>query len=283
MKSMKITGTTFLIGSLAISGLPPLNGFVSEFIIYLGAFNGVFFDHTVLIAAASAIIGLVVIGGLALACFTKIVGVVFQGEPRSRCAADKTEHGSTMLTSMGVLACFCIIIGMLPGLFIKMAVQGLSAMSLGYGRIPVEPFIHLTGNVTLAASVFIAVLGVVVGIRYLAYAKKPISVKGTWGCGFTQPTPKMQYTGTSYAASILEFFETVAPCEAHLSPISGRFPEKSSFHSHVNDITEQYIPIVIIRPIRWVFDRLRWIQHGDIHLYISYIFLAIVVLLFFFI
>ena len=281
LKSMKITGTTFLIGSLAISGLPPLNGFVSELLIYLGAFNGVSFDHTVLIAGASAIIGLAIIGGLALACFTKVVGVVFQGEPRSRCAADKTEHGTTMLISMGVLACFCIIIGILPGLFVKMAVQGLSAMSLGYGRIPVEPFVHLTGNVTLAVLIFMGVLGAVICIRHLAYAKKPIGSKGTWGCGFTQPTPKMQYTGSSYAASVLELFETVAPCDVHLSPIRGRFPEKATFHSQVNDITEQYLPVVIIRPIRWIFDRLRWIQQGNIHLYIGYIFLTIVVLLFF--
>ncbi len=78
-KGMKITGTTFLIGSLAIAGLPPFNGFVSEFLIYLGSFRGVPVDRGTFALSLLAIIGLAVIGGLALACFTKVVGVVFPG------------------------------------------------------------------------------------------------------------------------------------------------------------------------------------------------------------
>jgi hypothetical protein len=79
---MRVTGTTFLIGSLAISGLPPFNGFVSEFLVYLGGFKGVALDSRFAMSLL-AIISLAIIGGLALACFTKVVGVVFQGEPRS--------------------------------------------------------------------------------------------------------------------------------------------------------------------------------------------------------
>ncbi len=91
----------------------------------------------------------------------------------------------------------------------------------------------------------------------------------------------MQYTGSSYAASILEFFKPFAPLREDHPPIRGRFANKTHYHSHVDDIAELHMGNVIVRPILWLFDRLRWIQHGDIHLYIGYILLAIVVLLFF--
>jgi len=86
LKRMKITGTCFIIGSLAISGLPPFNGFVGEFFIYMGGFKEVGLNSSAFIMAILAIVSLAVIGGLALACFTKVVGVVFQGEPRTRAA-----------------------------------------------------------------------------------------------------------------------------------------------------------------------------------------------------
>jgi hydrogenase-4 component B len=108
-----------------------------------------------------------------------------------------------------------------------------------------------------------------------------VTRSSTWGCGFTRPTVKMQYTGSSYAASILEFFRPVAPLTENHPEIRGRFPEKSHYHSHVSDIAELHMTNVVVRPVLMLFEKLRWLQHGDIHLYIGYILLAIVVLLFF--
>ena len=101
LKNMKITGVTFLIGSLAIAGLPPFNGFVSEFFIYMGSFRGIAVESPVFVLSLLAIVSLAVIGGLALACFTKVVGVVFQGEPRSQSARDVDEKGPAMLAAHG--------------------------------------------------------------------------------------------------------------------------------------------------------------------------------------
>ncbi len=280
LKNMKITGITFLIGSLAISGLPPFNGFVSEFLIYLGGFKGVVLDKTAFVLSLLSIVSLAVIGGLALACFTKVVGVVFQGEPRSRAAEDVDEKGLTMLVPMLVLAGACVVIGVFPGLFFKMALKGISSLGIGY-NIPFEPFLRITENITLAAAIFFVVFLLILAFRMLLYRKKPLRRSGTWGCGFTQPTVKMQYTGSSYAAFILEFFRPVAPLNEDHPAIQGRFPGKTHYRSHVNDIAELHMGNGMIRPILWMFDRLRWIQHGDIHLYIGYILLAVVVLLFF--
>ena len=281
IKRMKITGTTFLIGSLAISGLPPFNGFVSEFLIYMGGFRGVALGRVDFAAGLLAIISLAIIGGLALACFTKVVGVVFQGEPRSEQAQNVDEKGTLMLIPMLVLAAACVIIGIFPGTFMIMAVKGVSALKLGYGQLPLEPFISLAANITRGAALFFATFLVILALRTFLYRGKKVGRSGTWGCGFTQPTVKMQYTGSSYAASILEFFRPVAPLEETHPAIKGRFPAKTYYHSHVHDAAELQLERLIVRPVLWLFDRLRWLQHGDIHLYIGYILLAIVLLLFF--
>jgi hydrogenase-4 component B len=281
LKKMKITGTTFLIGSLAISGLPPFNGFVSEFFIYLGAFKGVSLTNIPFVLSLMGIVSLAVIGGLALACFTKVMGVVFQGEPRSPAAENVDETGITMLAPMIGLAVCCVLIGVFPKLFILMAVKGVYALNLGYGRIPLDGFITITGNITRATSIFFAVIFMILALRIMLYRNKTITSAGTWGCGFTRPTAKMQYTGSSYAASILAFFRPLAPLEEHHRKITGSFPEQTHYSSQIHDIAERYLKNVTVYPVMALFDKLRWLQHGDIHLYIGYILVAIVVLLFF--
>ncbi len=281
LKKMKITGTTFLIGSLAITGLPPFNGFVSEFLIYMGGFQGVALEKTAFVFSLLSIVSLAVIGGLALACFTRVVGIVFQGEPRTAAAENADEKGSMMLIPMMVLAGACVLIGVFPNAFIVMALKSVASLGLDYGRIPLAPFLQMTANITRGAMIVFAVFLLILAFRILLYQGKNISRSGTWGCGFTRPTVKMQYTGSSYAASILEFFRPVAPLREDHPGVRGCFPEKTHYYSQIHDIAELYMGNMIVRPVLSLFDKLRWIQHGDIHLYIGYILLAIVVLLFF--
>jgi hydrogenase-4 component B len=281
LRRMKITGTTFLIGSLAISGLPPLNGFVSEFLIYLGGFRGLALDKSAFALCVVAIVGLAVIGGLALACFTKVVGVVFQGEARSRAAQTAHEKGPAMLAAMLVLAAACVAIGVFPGFFLPLALAAVSALGPGFADVALGPFLQLAANITLAAAIIGGMILLVFALRLFLYRGKHVARAGTWGCGFTQPTARMQYTGSSYAASILEFFRPAAPFWEDHPPIEGRFPKETHYHSRIEDIAERWQEPALVRPVLGIFDRLRWLQHGDIHLYIGYILLAIVVLLFF--
>ncbi|MCK5541915.1 MAG: hydrogenase [Desulfobacterales bacterium] len=281
IKNMKVTGAVVIIGSLAICGLPPFNGFVGEFFIYIAGFKGVTLDKSAFVMSCIAIISLAVIGGLALACFTKVIGVVFQGEPRTKVAVDVNEKGPTMLFSMLILAGVCILIGVFPKLIIQMPINAISALGLGFDNSLLEPFTQMTGNITLAATIFLICFLIVIAIRSFFYRGKTITKSGTWGCGFTQPTVKMQYTGSSYASFILDFFRPAAPLTEDHPIIKGRFPEKTYYKSNINDIAELNMNRVIVNPILFLFDKLRWIQHGDIHLYIGYILLAIVLLLFF--
>jgi hydrogenase-4 component B len=281
IKKMPITGTTFLIGSLAISALPPFNGFASEFLIYMGGFNGVALSKTEFALSLLAIVSLAVIGGLALACFTRVMGVVFQGEPRSKAAVNVNEHGTLMLIPMVLLAGACILIGVFPTFFMTLAIKAAASLGLGYARIPLEPFTELTVNITRFALLVFALFAGILLLRTWLYRGKAVTRSGTWGCGFTQPTVKMQYTSSSYAASILEFFRPAAPLSEEHAPIQGCFPARTHYRSQVHDAAELQMHRLVVKPVTWLFDRLRWLQHGDIHLYIGYILLAIVVLLFF--
>jgi hydrogenase-4 component B len=247
----------------------------------MGSFRGMALDKTAFAMCLLAIVSLAIIGGLALACFTKVVGVVFQGEPRSRIAENTDEKGVTMLVPMLILAGACVVIGVFPTIFVTMALKAVASLGLGYSRLPLEPLIELTGNITRGALLFFVVFLVILALRTLLYRGKTVTRSGTWGCGFTRPTVKMQYTGSSYAASILEFFRPVAPLTEDHPAVRGRFPQKSHYHSHVSDIAERHMGNVTVRPVQALFEKLRWLQHGDIHLYIGYILLAIVVLLFF--
>lgn len=282
LKHMKVTGITFLVGALAICGLPPFNGFVGEFLIFVGTFKGIAAETPVFVASLLAIVSLAVIGGLALACFTKVVGVVFQGEARGPAAQHANERGvPAMLLPMIVLAGACAVIGFYPGAFMYMPLKAAAALGLDIGRVPMEAVARLSTNITLGATLFLAALLMVLALRRLLYEGKKIGRSGTWGCGFTQPTRRMQYTGSSYAASILDFFKPAAPLQEDHPPVSGLFPGQTHYHSRVDDIVELHLNPAVVTPVMWLFDKLRWIQHGDIHLYIGYILLAIVVLLFF--
>lgn len=281
LKPMRITGTCFLLGSLAITGLPPLNGFVSELLIYLAAFQGVAMVNGPVAPCLGAIVGLAVIGGLALACFTKVVGVVFQGEPRRCLDREVDEKGAAMILPMLVLAAACVLIGVVPGVFVAMALRAVTTIAPEAASLAGAPLAALSARITGAALLFIVVVLAVGLLRCGLYRKKTVTRGPTWGCGFTRPTSRMQYTGTSFAAAILDFFRPMAPVAEDHPPVRGLFPDPTHYRSHVHDIAERHLNGVIVAPVLAIFDKLRWIQHGDIHLYIGYILLAIAVLLVF--
>jgi len=278
MKSMPTTGKTFLIGSVSISGLPPFNGFVSEFLIYYGAFHGLTLGGSSFIFTILAILSLAIIGGLAAACFTKVVGVVFLGEPRTEKAANASEPDFTMTLPMILLAVACVFIGVFPEPFILMVFQALESIT-ALQLVTTSEIVIVAGNLAFAARLLIIVVFLSLLLRKIFYLKKEITSGPTWGCGFTQPTVKMQYTGTSYAMSIVDFFRPFVDIRTNYSGINRIFPSRTTYKSRVDDIAEKTLMDRIVSPVLYLLAKLRWIQHGHIQLYIGYIVATIIVLL----
>ena len=278
IKRMPITGKTFLAGSVAISGLPPFSGFIGEFLIYYGAFHGLSNNRLPLILAVLAIISLAVIGGLATACFTKVVGLAFLGEPRTANAAQATEVGFTMTTVMIVMATACLVIGVIPEPFIKFAFTGIKDIPFTAGY-DTQPFILIVRQLSQAVALFIGLVLAIALLRKLLYKNKEIGTGGTWGCGFTQPTVRMQYTGTSDAVEMIEMFRPFIIIKNTYSGISKIFPGKTTWDTATEDVAEKGYETGLVQPLLRLLGRFRWIQHGNMQLYIAYIVLAIIVLL----
>lgn len=280
IKRMPKTGKSFLIGSVSISGLPPFNGFVSEFLIYYGAFHGLTMNGSPFIFTVFAILSLAIIGGLAATCFTKLVGVAFLGEPRSDKAAKAVETGWTMTLPMMILAAACLVIGVFPDPFVQTVFVGLKSIKVLTPVSPAEVSV-ITGNLALAARLFFGLLILSILIQKAFYRKKVIDKGSTWGCGFTQPTVKMQYTGTSYAMSVVDFFRPFVQIRTKYSGINRIFPGQTTYKTHVDDIAETALIDRIVSPLLYLLSKFRWIQHGHIQLYIAYIIVTIIVLLLF--
>ena len=280
MKRMPTTGKTFLAGSVAISGLPPFNGFVGEFLIYFGAFQGMKLHGLPFILATLTIISLAVIGGLATACFTKVVGLAFLGEPRTEAAANASEAGFTMQLVMVLLASACLFIGIYPEPFVRLAFNGLRDLQMVSAADPTY-FLILIRNVSLTAGLFLAIIITITLLRRMLYVRKQVDSGPTWGCGFTQPTVRMQYTGTSYAMSMVDFYRPFVPAKTVYTGIKKIFPGLTTYQTKVEDIAEKSMHQEVVKPLFKLLEKMRWIQHGKIQLYIAYIILAIVVLLLF--
>lgn len=276
MQRMPLSGSAFLAGSLAITGLPPFNGFVSELLIYIGAFKGTIAAMDIVLFSVLAIISLAMIGGLAAACFTKVIGIVFLGSPRTEQAQAAIEGKWATSSPMIVLAVFCLLIGLLPSGAVVLTAKAVSP--LGLTPYPVGNITVLAGNITFGCLLVLGLIAVTTMVRR-ALRRGKEEFGPTWGCGFTRPTARIQYTGSSYARSLLEFYRPFAPVREKTTGIKTLFPGRTAYHSHVDDRAESSLDTFVFRPLFWLTHKLRWIQHGNIQLYIGYIMAALVILL----
>jgi formate hydrogenlyase subunit 3/multisubunit Na+/H+ antiporter MnhD subunit len=281
IKSMRWTAVTFVIASAAISGLPPFNGFVSEFLIYVAAFSGVRAGapETVILAIAIGA-GLAMIGGLAAACFAKAFGVVFLGEPRSSHATHAEEVGAAMRWPMVVLAAACLGIGLLAPAVVKMVLPAVHVMA--GATLLAEPVAtaigSLTGVVHVSAALLLLVIGLLLIRRYLPRGKEETAT-GTWDCGYARPTSRMQYTASSFAQPLTDLFKIFLGTRKHGAAPNGFFPQRTTFETHTPDAAREYLFAPLFRLIDRALSPIRRMQNGRIHEYLLYIALVLVLLL----
>ncbi|HET6420995.1 MAG TPA: proton-conducting transporter membrane subunit [Geobacteraceae bacterium] len=283
LKRMPWTGATFLIGAAAISGLPPLNGFVSEFLIYLGAFHGgTAYGLTTALSALATIAALALIGGLAAACFAKAFGIVFLGEPRGGHAIHAHEAGPAMTAPMVLLAAGCLVIGLSgPWIINAMAPVLVAASGLPPGAVR-ENLSQAVGPLSYVVTGCVVLLTLVATLsfirrRLLASREKAISF--TWDCGYATPTPRMQYTASSFAQPLIGMFRNFLPVRRRFSPPEGLFPAVSAFMTETPDIFREGIFRPAFAALSHGLSRVKWLQHGRVQLYILYIVITLLALL----
>ena len=278
-KAMPWTAAFFLTGAVAICGLPPLNGFVSEWLVYLGLLNGALSsDHSGL-AALIGVPGLAMIGALAVACFVKVYGTVFLGEPRTRDASRAQEVPVTMRLPMAVLAGCCVLIGVAP-MWVAPALDAATACWLaGLGPEPVslEPAIAPLKMVSLmAVSLIVCVAGFsLLLVRVLGGARRGL----TWDCGYAQPTARMQYTAGSFAQTIVLLFSRVLRPQGHPPHLARLFPDQVHTHSHVDEAVLDRVLLPVGHRIEGWFAWFHRFQRGLTQHYVLYILLTLLAFL----
>ncbi|HEV3005488.1 MAG TPA: proton-conducting transporter membrane subunit, partial [Pirellulales bacterium] len=286
-KRMPLTASCFLVGAIAICGLPPLNGFVSEFLIYNGLFRtlGIGRQAGSWPAAALAAPGLALIGALAAACFIKAFGTVFLGAGRSEHARHVHESPASMVVPMFVLVLCCAVIGFLPTAVAPVLDRAISAWTAPAGDIdPMSTNVYPLAAwpplraIALAAFVLLAALaaGAVFWLRSRAAG---VDSSVTWGCGYASPTPRMQYTSSSFAEMLVNQFRWALWPVVRSPRIDTTFPGEARFES---DVPEGVLDRLVWPAMRWLAQRLSWFrvfQQGSVQAYLLYIFAILVLLL----
>ncbi len=277
-RSMPWTAALFLVGAAAICGLPPLNGFISEFLIYLGLLRPLTVAGSGGAALAFAAPVLAMIGALAVACFIKVYGVAFLGNPRTASAARATESPWSMRLPMLVLAGACLTIGLAPGLVVP-ALERAGAVigpDIAARAGPLSALVPL-GSLSVMAALLL-------GLSAVAAMTLSASVRAgrralTWDCGYAGPTGRMQYTASSFAQGIVRLFGAVLRPDTRRPLLQGAFPGRTSMHSHVADgVLDGWLLPSALR----VQGRFRWFhrfQQGLTQHYVLFIVLALVLLL----
>lgn len=279
IKKMPKTAFYFLIGVLAISSIPVLNGFFSEFMIYLAAFRGMMVSSS--IAFLFVILALSIIGALTLAAFSGIFSTIFLGEPRSNPARNAHEIKWPMQFSLGLsaLLCFCIVPSFLllisffsPAIGEVAKVPFDSAAALMLQEVEKPIFAIIVGSMIL-----IGVIALAFFIRKMFFKKRIPAATVTWDCGYVRPTPRMQYTFSSFVQPLMSLFQRAVPKGARKKI----FPDNESVKISEYDPIENFINNYVLNQITLLSSRLRWIQHGYLNLYILYIFVTLLFLLIF--
>jgi hydrogenase-4 component B len=283
IKKMPQTAILFLIGAMAICGLPPFNGFISEFLIYLGFIQGIHLGSlgltTVLVLS---IIALVLIGGLALLCFTKAFGIIFLGNERSQFDHEVHEAEPSKLLPGYLIVLFILIIGLFPQVFVKLLIYpvGLFTTSLG-DSFPVLTLVDNLQSISLVTWAFILVIAVIVAIKLVIGRNHVTVTSPTWSCGYVAPNSKMQYTASSYIRNYRKLIRPMLVINKKEEKIKGIFSIPIVFETHPYDKIEA---VFIDRPLKFLNNmlaRVRFLQTGNVRHYILYgvIFIFIVLIL----
>lgn len=284
LKRMRWTGLTFLIGSVAICGLPPLNGFISELLIYLGALHGgVSIEGKMAVAGIITLGALALIGGLAVACFTKAFGIVFLGEARSEHASGAHEVNKTMLIPMLALGVACLAIGLLAPFIIRPLTPVITQISQLPANVVSTHLMAGTVPLRLASIGSGIILGLAILLaswRLWLLRGRKVTAAVTWDCGYVNPTPRMQYTAASFARPITRMFRGILGTRQHLHVPDGPFPRSAELETHTPDVFYELLFRPIFRGIDGGLAAFRWLQHGNVHLYVLYILVTLLILMF---
>jgi hydrogenase-4 component B len=279
-KSMPWSAGLFLIGAIAICGLPPLNGFISELLVYLGLLTPAANPTTGSWAAvALGAAALALVGALAVACFVKVYGAVFLGTGRTDRTAQAHESPKSMIGTMIVLAGVCVGIGVVPMIVVLPLGHAAAAWSgdptMAHRMTAALPWQYLT-EVSVAFLAALLVLSLL--MRYLP-RHCPARRAPTWTCAYIRPDSRMQYTAASFAQMLVGLFQWVLRPVTHGQMQQQLFVQSVNRHTEVPDFMTDRAGFSAWRQVKQWLKPIRRMQQGSVQQYLLYMLLALFLLL----
>lgn len=281
-RHMPLTAILFLAGTAAICALPPLNGFISELLIYLGLFDGIASGSGIL-ASAAGLAALALIGGAVVLAFTKLYGTLFLGSPRTHEVAEASEVDNGRIAAMALPLAGMLFIGFFPGVAV-----GLAAHAAGFFlHTPADAAEWLLAPTLTAAGrtawLLVAVVGALLWLRRRMLRTRRVTTGPTWGCGFTATNVRMQYTGESFSEGLQAAARPLTQNSGDGAPVGKGeiFPDAHTFDIGHRDRIGRLLAAWWVELLRVINQRVMRLRTGKINHYILFAlaFLALIFLL----
>ncbi len=276
IKKMPETSFLFLIGAVAIGGIPPLNGFISEFLIYCGILTGINsagISQITLMVISFA--GLSIIGGISMLTFTKTFGTIFLGLPRQKLDHEPVEVSFLMLLPQYIIVAAILSIAFFPGYFFNMLSSIISTNnfhSVAINDPNIMGYVSILKSISLSSVLLIVIIGIIFSVRWFFTRQHEAKYSSTWGCGYIEPNVRMQYTGKSFSKSFGKLFNFIMIEKKKYDEIPGSeiFPESRKYRSHYADIFEVKVIDPLMELITRFINLFQFIQNGRIQAYVIY-------------
>ncbi|MBF0300940.1 MAG: hypothetical protein HQK51_19685 [Oligoflexia bacterium] len=276
IKIIPHTGVFFLIGSLAVIGVPPLNGFISEFLIYNSLFRGVAFHDFSFILAVLAILTLATLGMTSFMSFSKAFALTFLGEFRGKEIAEesKSELKSSMYYPLLILSFMCLLMGLFP-LFITKLIFNVLDLSFALHALTNHDYALYVARpinyISVALLVLFIIFFLILTVRHYLYKGKVNRQTVTWDCGFEKINPRAQYSGNSFSFSMVDFLRPLILLRENYGKIKEIFAHSTTYQVDVGDLVEDKLIFKVIRFVFYLTKQGIWIEKGTIQLHIFYI------------
>ncbi|HTN50855.1 MAG TPA: proton-conducting transporter membrane subunit [Anaeromyxobacter sp.] len=277
-RTMPLTAGAFLVGAVAISGLPPLNGFVSEWLVLSAGLRGAAsLPAGPAVFAVAAVAALALAGGLAAGAFVKAYGVAFLGAPRSDAPRAARDPSGTARQAVGIAVGLCLAFGLLPELAAALPAQAAGLLA----GAPVAPGTGLgpLAAVTRVAWVLLLLVAALALVRLRLLSGREVRSGPVWGCGYEAPSPRMQYTATAFPDPALGLFGGLLSRTVEREGPEGYFPARARYEERRADAAGDRFVLPLYRRFLEALGRVRVLQGGRLQLYLLYVLVTLVVLL----
>jgi NADH:ubiquinone oxidoreductase subunit 5 (subunit L)/multisubunit Na+/H+ antiporter MnhA subunit len=283
LRRLPASGGLLVLAAVALAGLPPLNGFVSEWLLYLGLLDGGAGSGGLSLVAWLALAALALVGALAAIAFTRVLGVALLGEPRSEGAARAHEGGPLLVAPLAALAAANVAIALFPGRAVALVVPA-AAQVLGAPepelRAALAPAVGaLAGPMRLGLLALALAAAVAFALSRRLLARRDVSASSTWGCGFSASSPRVQYGAAAYSElAIRALVPVVLRPRASVAPPAGPFPAPSRFSLSSDDPASARVFAPAFARVGEWFARLRRFQQARLNLQLLYTVATVLVL-----